>query len=101
MIDALPTLGNMFNIKSKYQLGTDTFNIITGDNTVTFTDGSYLTSKIYYSAQKNEIYPITGEAVEESYVKKNAEKSDKIIEISNDIINFNLIKEYEEKQLVK
>ena len=101
MIDALPTLGNMFNIKSKYQLGTDIFNIITGDNTVTFTDGSYLTSKIYYSAQKNEIYPITGEAVEESYVKKNAEKSDKIIEISNDIINFNLIKEYEEKQLVK
>ena len=101
MIDALPTLGNMFNIKSKYQLGTDIFNIINGDNTVTFTDGSYLTSKIYYSAQKNEIYPITGEAVEESYVKKNAEKSDKIIEISNDIINFNLIKEYEEKQLVK
>ena len=101
MIDALPTLGNMFNIKSKYQLGTDIFNIITGDNTVTFTDGSYLTSKIYYSAQKNEIYPITGEAVEESHVKKNAEKSDKIIEISNDIINFNLIKEYEEKQLVK
>ena len=31
------------------------------------------------------------------YIKENSEKADKIIKISNDIINFNLINELEEK----
>ena len=58
---------------------------------------SYLTSKIYYSSQKGEIYSINNEAVTEDYIKENSEKADKIIKISNDIINFNLINELEEK----
>ena len=97
MIDVLPTIGNMFNIHSDYQLGTDIFSIKDGDNMVVFTDSSYLTSKIYYSAQKNEIYSINNQAVEEDYIKENSEKADKIIEISNNIINFDLIKEMKEK----
>jgi len=97
MIDVLPTLGNMLNIHSDYQLGTDIFNIKDGDNTVVFTDASYITSKIYYSSQKNEIYPINNQAVEEDYVIKNSQYADKIIEISNDIISFDLIKELKEK----
>ena len=48
MIDVLPTIGNMLDIHSDYQLGKDVFNIKDGDNTVVFVDGSYLTSKIYY-----------------------------------------------------
>lgn len=98
MIDVLPTLGNMLNIHSDYQLGTDIFNIKDGDNMVVFTDTSYLTSKIYYSSQKNEIYSINGSAVEEEYITKNSEKADKIIEISNNIISFDLIKEMKEKK---
>ena len=97
MIDVLPTLGNMFNIHSDYQLGTDIFSIKDNDNMVVFTDASYLTSKIYFSSQKNEIYSINGQAVEESYVREKSEEADKIIEISNDIINFDLIKELKEK----
>ena len=98
MIDVLPTLGNMLNIHSDYQLGTDIFNIKDGDNMVVFTDTSYLTSKIYYSSQKNEIYSINGSAVGEEYIIKNSEKADKIIEISNNIISFDLIKEMKEKK---
>jgi len=98
MIDVLPTLGNMLNVHSDYQLGKDIFNIKNGDNMVVFTDTSYITSKIYYSSQRNEIYPINNQAVEESYVKKNSEKADKLIEISNDIISFDLIKELKEKK---
>lgn len=98
MIDVLPTLGNMLNIYSDYQLGTDIFNIKDGDNMVVFTDTSYITSKIYYSSQKNEIYPINNQAVEENYVKEHIEKADKIIEISNNIISFDLIKELKEKE---
>ena len=97
MIDVLPTLGNMLGVQSKYQLGTDIFSIKNNDNTVVFTDSSYLTSKIYYSSQKSEIYSINNEAVTEDYIKENSEKADKIIKISNDIINFNLINELEEK----
>ena len=97
MIDALPTLGNMLGVQSKYQLGTDIFSIKNNDNTVVFADSSYLTSKIYYSSQKGEIYSINNEAVTEDYIKENSEKADKIIKISNDIINFNLINEIEKK----
>jgi len=98
MIDVLPTLGNMLNIHSKYQLGTDIFNIRNNDNMVVFTDASYITSKVYFSSQKNEIYPLNNQAVEEKYIKEHSEKADKMIEISNDIISFDLIKELKEKE---
>ncbi len=98
MIDVLPTLGNMLNIHNDYQLGTDIFNIKNGDNIVVFTDGSYLTSKIYYGGQKKEIYLLNNEAVEENYLDENSLKADTLIDISNDIINYDLIKEIEEKK---
>ena len=93
MIDALPTIGNMLGIHSDYQIGKDIFNIKDGDNTVVFVDGSYLTSKIYYNAPKSEIYAITNEAVSEDYIKSRADYATEIIEVSNDIISYNLIKE--------
>ena len=95
MIDALPTLGNMLNIKSKYQLGTDIMSIKGSDNTVVFKDGSYVTSKIYYNSKTSEIFPITNEAISEDYIKERAEYADKIIEISNYVITYNLLKELE------
>ena len=98
MIDVLPTLGNMLNIHSKYQLGIDIFNIKNNDNMVVFTDASYITSKVYYSSQKDEIYPINNQAVESNYIKEHSEKAEKIIEVSNDIISFDLIKELKEKE---
>lgn len=93
MIDVLPTIGNMLDIHSDYQLGKDVFNIKDGDNTVVFVDGSYLTSKIYYNAPKSEIYSITNEPVSENYIKERTKYSSKIIEISNNIISYNLIRE--------
>lgn len=97
MIDALPTLGNMLGIHSEYQIGTDIMSIENRENTVVFSDGSYLTDKIYYNNQNSEIYSITGKAVEESYVNEHAEYANKIIEVSNNIITYNLIKEKENK----
>ena len=95
MIDALPTLGNMFNIHSDYQLGHDIMNIKNGDNIVVQTDGSYITSKIIYDGQKGSIYPLTGEAVDESYIEESTNYANEIIDISQDIINYDLIKELE------
>ena len=93
MIDAMPTLGNMFNFYSKYQMGHDIFSV--EDNMVVFTDGSYLTDKIYYNAQKEEQFPISATATNEEYITQRSEYADKLIEISNYIITYDLIKEIE------
>ena len=98
MIDILPTLGNMIGIHSKYELGTDIMNITDGDNMVTFTDGSFITSKIYYNAPKGEIYPLNNEPLAEEYINLRVNHSGELIEISNDIIYYDLIKELERKE---
>lgn len=98
MIDALPTLGNMLGIHSEYQIGKDIMNIKNGENTVVFSDGSYLTDKIYYNNQNSEIYSINGKAVDEIYINERAEYANKIIEVSNNIITYDLIKENETKK---
>ncbi len=91
MLDVLPTLGNMFNIHSPYQIGNDIMNL--DDNTVVFTDGSFLTKKLYYNASKQESYPINNAIISDKYIRKRNQYADKIIEVSNNIINYDLIKE--------
>lgn len=96
MIDALPTLCNMFGIGvNKYQLGHDLFNMKKGDNTVVFTDGSYVTDTIYYDGQSGDIYSISDEAFSEDDVLKRSQYADDIIKVSNDIITYDLINEME------
>ena len=97
MIDVLPTLGNMLNIRSKYQLGNDVMSIKNGDNTVVFKDGSYLTNKIYYNSKTGEIYPISNEVISEDYISKHSDYASQIIDVSNNIITYNLLKELETK----
>ena len=52
MYDVLPTLGNMIDIRSPYQLGHDIFDI--DKNIVIFPDGNWLTDSMYYNSQKEE-----------------------------------------------
>ena len=92
MIDALPTLGNMIGIHSEYQLGNDIMNA-PDDNTVVFSDGSFVTSKIYYNAPKGEIYPLNNSPITEEYINLIVNHSSQIIDISNDIIYYDLIRE--------
>ncbi len=98
MIDVLPTLGNMLGISSKYALGTDIFNITDGDNTVVFSDGSYLTDKIYYNVENSEIYSIKNDVTSEDYIKERCKHADDLIQVSNYIIAYDLIKEMEERK---
>lgn len=98
MIDVLPTLGNMIGIHSDYQLGKDIMNLKGDDNTVTFIDGSFLTSKVYYNSPKGEIYSINNEQITEEYIKERAKKSSDLIEVSNDIITYDFIKEIKKQK---
>ena len=98
-LDAFPMLANLFGLSSnKYQLGHDILGNDMRDNTVVFNDGSYITSKIYYNGQNSEIYSIDGSAVDEAYIKDNAVYAGNIIDVSNDIITYDLIKEIEKKE---
>ena len=98
MIDAFPILSNLFGLEAnEFQLGHDILGNGSTDNTIVFTDGSYVTSKIYYNGQNSEIYSVDGSAVDEEYIRKNSEYADNLIDVSNDIITYDLIKEIKEK----
>ena len=101
MYDALPTLGNMIGISSPYQLGHDIFNV--ESNIVVFPDGNWLTDTMYYNSQKEESKLLdTDEPVSDDYVIKNSENASKMIDISNNIIVYDLIAKAKEKEnLVK
>ena len=92
MIDVLPTLGNMLNVYNKYALGKDIMSINKEDGIVVFKDGSYITDKVYYNAKSNEVYTLSNGILENDYITKRSEYADKIIEISNNIIIYDLIK---------
>ena len=99
MIDAEPILENLFGVDGNpYQLGNDVLGNGAIDNVVTFVDGSYVTNRIYYNGQNGDIYSINGDAVDEEYVQRNSKYADEIIDISNDIITYDLIKEMEKKE---
>lgn len=97
MYDASPTLGNMFGFYNEYQLGNDIFNVL-GNNIVCFPNGNWLTDKIYYNSQKNEYLSITGEAISEEEIQKNTNYTNNLLDVSNDIIVFNLLDKSENAQ---
>ncbi len=94
MYDVLPTLGNMFGFRSEYQLGSDIFNV--KDNIVVFTNSNWITNKVYYNSQKSEYLLLKDEPLEEDYIAKHNEYADKLLEVSNSIILYDLIRKEKE-----
>jgi len=92
MYDVLPTLGNMLGIKNKYALGHDIFNT-KEENIVVFPNGNWVTNKIYYNSQKGEYLSLDGDAINEDYIKEKNEYSENLLNVSNNIIVFDLLNE--------
>ena len=91
MIDVMPTLSNMLGLKPKYALGNDIMSL--ENNVVPFPNGNWVTNDIYYNSQKDEYKVINPNAViDKDTITKNSEISSKKLEISNDIILYDLIK---------
>ena len=90
MIDVLPTIGNMLGIYNKYALGHDIFEI-KNKNTVVFPNGNFLTNKVYYYNSKNEMKVFSSETLDANYINEHKQYTEKILEISNDIIVYDLI----------
>ena len=91
MYDVQPTLGNMMNFYNKYGLGKDIFNI-KENNIVVFPNGNWVTNKVYYNSQKEEYLSLSNEAISEEEIARNTEYTNKLLDVSNDIIVFNLLK---------
>lgn len=90
MIDVMPTVGNMLGITNKYALGHDIFET-KWNNIVSFPNGNFLTKNVYYNNSKEEYKPLTNDPIDETYIEDCKEYTEKIIEISNDIIVYDLI----------
>lgn len=90
MYDAMPTLGNMFGYYNEYQLGHDIFNI-KENNIVVFPNGNWVTNKVYYNSQKGEYLSLSNEAISEEEIKNNSAYANKLLDVSNNIIVFNLL----------
>lgn len=102
MYDVEPTMANMFGYSNEYALGHDIFDI-KDKNVVVFPNGNWLTNKVYYNSQKEEYLPLTDEAISEEEIKKNSEYANKLLDVSNDIIVFDLLKkdQTDENRVIK
>ena len=97
MYDAAPTLENMLGITPKFNVGNDIMNL--KENIVVFPNGNWITDNIYYNSQKDQYKILNMDYVVESdEISKNNEYAAKRLNVSNDIILYDLIK-YEKDKL--
>lgn len=97
MYDVMPTIGNMFGFYNKYQLGTDIFNA-KGDNIVVFPNGNWVTNKVFYNSQKGAYLPLSNTEISDEYISDCNLYADNLLNVSNSLIVFDLIKHDKEKQ---
>ena len=96
MYDVMPTIGNMFGFYNKYALGHDIF-YIKENNVVPFPNGNWLTNKMYYNSQKAEYLSLSDEPITEEEIANNTDYTNRLLDVSNDIIVFDLLNEDKNK----
>ena len=95
MIDVLPTISNMLGIEPKYALGNDIFNI-KDKNMVVFPNGNFLTKDVYYYDSQSDYRVLSKSAtLDKDYIEERRNKTTNILNVSNDIIVYDLIDKIE------
>ena len=97
MYDVQPTLGNMFGFYNKYALGNDIFEI-GEDNIVVFPTGNWITNKVYYNSQKGAFMTLRDTVITDEYIEKCTNYSEELLNASNAVIVYDLIKKSNETQ---
>ena len=92
----MQTLRNMLGFHNKYALGHDIFNI-NENNIVVFPNGNWVTNKMYYNSQKAAYLPLSDDPISEEEISNNSEYANKLLDVSNDIIVFDLLNEDKNK----
>ena len=98
MYDVVPTLGNMLGFTNTYSLGHDIYNI-KDKNLVIFPNGNWVNNKLYYNSQKASYLPLTEEPISEEEIISNTEYTNKLLDISNNIIVFDLLNKDKTKEI--
>lgn len=94
MYNIAPTILNMYGIDNKYTIGEDIFNT-KEDNMVIFPSGNILTKDLYYNNSTGEYKSFSGKKVEEEHIKNLNAKAENMLEVSNSIIVYDLLKKYD------
>lgn len=93
MVDALPTISNMFGVFNPYQLGTDIMSV--ENNTVVFPNEDWLNDEVYYTASNSKYLSLeTHDVIEDEELLKVSKDSENKILLSNNIVQNDLIKYY-------
>ena len=100
MYDVMPTIGNMLGFYNKYALGHDIFET-KENNIVVFPNGNWVTNLMYYNSQKGEYKLLKDEIIDENYIKDNNEYTEKLLDISNKAIVFDLFNPNSEESVSK
>lgn len=96
MYDVMPTLGNMLGFNNPYALGHDIFEI--GENNiVVFPNGNWVTNKMYYNSQKAAYLSLSEQVITEEEIANNSEYANKLLDVSNNIIVFDLLNENDDR----
>ena len=97
MYDVMPTIGNMLGFYNKYALGHDIFEI-KDDNIVVFPNGNWVSSIMYYNSQKGQYKLLKDVAVSDDYIIDNNEYAEKLLDVSNKAIVFDLFNPNSEEE---
>ncbi len=93
MVDVMPTLENMFGVYNPFHLGNDIMNL--EQNRVVFPDGDWIDEDYFYFSNSSDLYDLESESLsEEEYEEEQDESISDMIDLSNNIIQSDLIRLY-------
>ena len=90
MYNVAATILNMYGIYNKYTMGEDIFSV-KNDNMVVYPNGNVLTNKVYYNNSTGEYKVLNNETLDEDYISTISANAEKILDVSNSIIVYNLL----------
>ena len=91
MIDVQPTILNMFGYSNPYSLGKDIFNS-KEENIIPYPNGNFLTNTMLYNNSTGEYKIINENAIiDENYITDRKEYVEKLLDVSNSIIVYDLL----------
>ena len=90
MYNVAATILNMYGLYNKYTMGADIFSV-KDDNLVVYPNGNVLTNKVYYNNSTGEYKVLNDETLDEDYISTISATAEKILDISNSIIVYDLL----------
>ena len=86
-------------VRDYARLARDIKDAVGEDNIVVFPNGNWVTNKVFYNAQKEAYLTLKNVEITEEYVQEMNQYADELLNVSNSLIVFDLIKKEEQQKL--